>query len=79
MTSHLDSRLGQVGAHGQSLTHHHVWVVCLLKGFLQGLELLCGEGRATPPLLAMLRAVTSLEDNVLKCAAVFKEREKKDV
>lgn len=77
MTSYLDSRLGQVGAHGQAFTHHHVRVVCLLKGFLQSLELLRGEGCATPSLLTMLRAVTSLEYNVLKCAAVF-WREKKE-
>lgn len=77
MTSHLDSRLGQVGAHGQAFTHHHVRVVCFLERLLQSLELLCGEGRAAPSLLTMLRAVTSLEYNVLKCAAVFLKREER--
>lgn len=76
--SHLDSRLGQVGAHGQAFTHHHVRVVRFLKGLLQSLELLRGEGCATPPLLTMLRAVTSLEYNVLKCAAVFFGRKRNE-
>lgn len=70
---YLDARLGQVGAHGQTFTHHHVWIVGLLEGFLQGLQLLGGEGRPTPPLLSVLGAIPGLEDNVLKCTTVEKE------
>lgn len=71
--SYLHSGLGQVGAHGQSLPHHHIWVVGLLEGLLQRLQLLGSEGRAAAALLAVLGAVTSLQDDVLKCAAVGKE------
>lgn len=71
--SYLHPGLGQVGAHGQPLPHHHIWIVGLLEGLLQRLQLLRGEGRAAAPLLAVLRAVTSLQDDVLECAAVGKE------
>lgn len=57
---YLNTCLRQVGAHGQTLTHHHVRVVCLLEGLLQGLQLLGGEGRATAPLLSVLGAIASL-------------------
>lgn len=70
---YLHSGLGQVGAHGQPLPHHHIWVVGLLEGLFQRLQLLRGEGRAAAALLAVLGAVTSLQDDVLECAAVGKE------
>ena len=46
----------------------------LLEGLLQRFQLLRGEGRAAPALLAVLRTVASLQDDVLKCAAVGKEQ-----
>lgn len=70
---YLNACLRQVGAHGQTLTHHHVRVVGLLEGLLQGLQLLGGEGRATAALLSVLGAIASLKDDVLKCAAVEKQ------
>lgn len=45
----------------------------LLEGLFQRLQLLRGEGRAAAALLAVLGAVTSLQDDVLECAAVGKE------
>lgn len=71
--SYLHPGLGQVGAHGQPLPHHHIWIVGLLEGLLQRLQLLRGEGRAAAALLAVLGAVASLQDDVLECAAVGKE------
>lgn len=70
---YLHSGFGQVGAHGQPLSHHHVRVVGLLESLLQRLQLLRREGRAAPTLFAVLRAVASLQDDVLKCAAVERE------
>lgn len=70
---YLHTCLRQVGAHGQTFTHHHIRVVGLLEGFLQGLQLLSGEGCPTTPLLSMLGAIPGLKDNVLKCAAVEKQ------
>lgn len=70
---YLNACLGQVGAHGQTLSHDHVRVVSLLESFLQGLQLLGGEGCPTAPLLSVLGAIPGLEDNVLKCAAVEKQ------
>ena len=67
---HLHTGLGQVGAHGEALPHHHVGVVGLLEGLLQGLQLLGGERSATAPLLAVLGAIPGLEDDVLKCETV---------
>lgn len=71
--SYLHPGLGQVGAHGQPLPHHHIWIVGLLEGLLQRLQLLRGEGGAAAALLAVLGAVPSLQDDVLECAAVGKE------
>lgn len=76
---YLHARLGQVGAHGQPLPHHHVGVVRLLEGLLQRLQLLRREGRAAAPLLAVLGPVASLQDDVLKCAAVGKETHARQV
>lgn len=45
----------------------------LLEGLLQRLQLLRGEGRAAAALLAVLRAVASLQDDVFKCAAVGRQ------
>lgn len=45
----------------------------LLEGLLQRLQLLRGEGRAAAALFAVLGPVTSLQDDVLECAAVGKE------
>ena len=70
---HLYTSLGQVGAHGEALAHHHVGVVGLLERLLQGLQLLGGERSAAAPLLAVLGAISGLEDNVLKCATVEKK------
>lgn len=71
--SYLYARLGQVGAHGQPLPHHHIRVVGLLEGLLQRLELLCGEGGAAAALFAVLGSVAGLQDDVFKCAAVGRE------
>lgn len=73
MFSHLDSRFRQVGAHCEPLPHHYIRVMGLLEGLLQRFQLLGGEGRAAPALFAVLRAIASLQDDVLKCAAVGKE------
>lgn len=73
MRLYLHSGLGQVGAHGQPLPHHHIRIVGFLEGLLQRLQLLRGEGRAAAALLAVLGAVPSLQDDVLECAAVGKE------
>lgn len=70
---YLHTCLRQVRAHGQTLTHHHIRIVGLLEGFLQGLQLLGGEGCPTAALLSVLGAIPGLEDNVLKCAAVEKQ------
>lgn len=45
----------------------------LLESLLQRFQLLRSEGRAAPALFAVLRAVASLQDDVLKCAAVGRE------
>lgn len=73
MGAYLHSGLGQVGAHGQPLPHHHIRVVGLLESLLQRFQLLRSEGRAAPALFAVLRAVASLQDDVLKCTAVGRE------
>lgn len=73
---YLHARLRQVCAHGQTLTHHHIRVVGFLEGLLQRLQLLGGEGRATAALLSVLGSIAGLKDNVLKCAAVEKEKER---
>lgn len=70
---YLDSGFRQVCAHGQPLSHHHIWVVSLLEGLLQGLQLLGSEGRATPPLFAVLGSITCLQNDVLKCTAVGRQ------
>lgn len=67
---YLHPSLGQVGAHGQSLAHHHIRVVSLLEGLFQGLKLLSSERRAAATLFAVLGAITGLQDDVLKCTAV---------
>lgn len=67
---YLHSSFRQVGAHGQTFTHHHIWVVGLLEGLLQSLQLLGSEGRPTAALLSVLGAIAGFKDNVLKCAAV---------
>lgn len=70
---YLHTCLGQVGAHGQAFTHHHVRVVRLLEGFLQSFQLLGGERCPTAPLLSVLGAIAGLKDNVLKCTTVEKQ------
>lgn len=70
---YLHSSFRQVGAHGQTFTHHHVGVVGLLESLLQSLQLLGGEGRPTAALLSVLGAIAGLKDNVLKCTAVEKQ------
>lgn len=70
---YLHTSLRQVGAHGQAFPHHHIRVVGFLEGFLQGFQLLSGEGCTTAPLLSVLGAIPGLKDNVLKCAAVEKQ------
>lgn len=57
---YLNACLRQVGAHGQTFTHHHIRVVSLLESFLQGLQLLGGERRPTAPLLSVLGAIPGL-------------------
>ena len=71
--SYLHTSLRQVRTHGQTLAHHHIRVVGLLEGLFQGLQLLGSEGSATAPLLSVLGAISGLQDDVLKCAAVERE------
>lgn len=72
---YLHAGLGQIGTHGQPLAHHHIWVMSLLEGLLQGLELLGCECRATTTLFAVLGAIAGLQDDVLKCTAVGRQAE----
>lgn len=67
---YLHPGLRQVCTHGQPLTHHHVWVVCLLECLFQSFELLGRECCAAAPLLAVLGTIAGLQDDVLKCTAV---------
>lgn len=71
--AYLHAGLRQIGTHGQPLPHHHIWIMGLLESLLQRFQLLRREGRAAPALFAVLRAVASLQDDVLKCAAVGRE------
>lgn len=57
---YLNASFGQVDAEGQVLSHAHVWVLCLLKGLLQSLQLGHCERRPTAPLF-LLVSVTGLE------------------
>lgn len=61
--SHLYASLRQVDADGQPLPHADVWVLCLLEGFLQGLQLRHRERRAAAALL-LLVAVPSLQNQL---------------
>jgi hypothetical protein len=63
--NYLYPGLRQIGHHGQSLPHHHVRVVCLGEGLLQGGQLVVCE-RSPAPALLPLAAVTRLQDNVWK-------------
>lgn len=72
---YLHAGLGQIGTHGQPLAHHHIWVMSLLEGLLQGLKLLGCECRATTTLFAVLGAIAGLQDDVLKCTAVGRQAE----
>lgn len=67
---YLHTGLRQIGTHGQPLAHHHIWVMSLLEGLLQGLKLLGCECCATTTLFAVLGAIAGLQDDVLKCTAV---------
>lgn len=68
--SYLHAGFRQVGTHGQPLTHHHIWVVSLLEGLFQSLELLSRERSAAAALFSVLGAIAGLQDDVLKCTAV---------
>lgn len=73
---YLYTGLRKIGTHGQPLAHHHIWVMSLLEGLLQGLKLLGRERRATPTLFTVLGAIAGLQDYVLKCTAVGGQAEK---
>jgi len=57
--THLDADLRQVHLHGQLLAGIDIWVVGLLKGPLQFMELVGGEGGAVAPVF-LLGAVVVL-------------------
>lgn len=61
--SHLYASLRQVDADGQPLSHADVWVLRLLEGFLQSLQLRHRERRAAAALL-LLVAVPSLQNQL---------------
>lgn len=61
--SHLYASLRQVDADGQPLSHTDIWVLCLLEGFLQRLQLRHSERRAAAALL-LLVAVPSLQNEL---------------
>lgn len=71
--AYLHSGFWQIGAHCQSLPHDHVGIVSLLKGLLQGFQLLGCERRAASPLFAVLGAITGLQNDVLKRTAVGRQ------
>lgn len=52
-SSYLNSDLGEVHLHGELLTAVHVWVVGLLEGTLQLMQLIGGEGGAVAPVLLL--------------------------
>lgn len=51
--SHLDSDFWKVDLHGQLLSAVHVWIVGLLKGALQLVQLVGGEGGAVASVLLL--------------------------
>lgn len=55
--SHLDSNLWKVDLHGQLLPAVHVWIVGLLEGALQLVQLVGGEGGAVAAVLLLGRIV----------------------
>lgn len=71
--SHLYASLRQVDGEGQPLPHADVWVLALLEGFLQRLQLRHAEGGAAAALL-LLVAVPSLQNQLWqqthKCSGV---------
>lgn len=67
---YLHPGLCQFGPLGQLLPGVDVRVMCPLKGLLQLLQLLCGEGGATAPLLALQRQVgLGIHVGAVVCAA----------
>lgn len=61
--SHLYASLRQVNGEGQPLSGADVWVLALLEGLLQRLQLRHGEGGAAAALL-LLVAVPSLQNQL---------------
>lgn len=61
--SHLYASFRQVNGERQPLSHAHVWVLGLLEGFLQRLQLWHGEGGAAAPLF-LLVAIPSLQNKL---------------
>lgn len=61
--SHLNASLGQVYTNSQPLSHANIWVLRLLEGFLQSLQLRHCECSAAAALL-LLVAIASLEDEL---------------
>lgn len=51
---HLDSGLGEVDLERQLLSGVDIWVMCLGEHPLELFQLRAREGRADPPLLALL-------------------------
>ena len=59
----LDSGLGQAGEYGELLSHHNVWVLGLLEGSFQCLQLWVGEGSSISSMLSQRGIVKfTLED-----------------
>lgn len=63
MVSHLYASLRQVNGESQPLSHVDIWVLGLLEGFLQRLQLGHGEGGAAAALL-LLVAIPSLQNKL---------------
>lgn len=59
--AHLYAGLGQVDADGQPLSHTHIWILCLLEGLLQSLQLRHSERCAAAALL-LLVAIPGLQN-----------------
>lgn len=52
-SSYLNSDLWEVHLHGKLLTAVYIWIVGLLKGTLQLVQLVGGEGGAVAPVLLL--------------------------
>lgn len=59
--SHLNASLWQIDADSQPLSHANIWILCLLEGLLQSLQLGHRERRAAAALF-LLVSIASLQN-----------------